>query len=353
MTAEIKKMTSGPNSHVVQAEPTVAVGYAMELINFAVAEGVEKSTLLAAAHIDPAHLEGPDARLPFSTYVALMRAAKALTEDPAFALRLGQQHDFDNVSVVGLLCYAAPTMGDSLKALNTFGRLVAEFDMPEPGNRFQLVEDNEGLWLTDTQTGALEFPEMTEETWSRFIAETTRNFPDFTFAKRVCVPHPAPAHAEAYERLWRVPVTFASDRNGILINSDWPKIPLHKPNPYVFGLLSEHAQQLMMNLEQSKTVRGQVEAALLPLLHTQDTGMDAIAAKLGMSRQTLYRRLKDEGVTFEQVFDELRHQMAIHYLNGKKTTVFETATLLGFSDPSAFSRAFKRWTGTSPKSLKG
>lgn len=353
MTAEIKKMTSGPNSSVVQAEPTVAVGYAMELINFALNEGVEKSALLAAAHIDTDGLKDPDARLPFSRYVALMRAAKDLTEDPTFALRLGQQHDFDTVSVVGLLCYAAPTMGDSLKALNEFGRLVAEFDMPEPGNRFKLVEDSEGLWLTDTQAGALEFPEMTEETWSRFIAETTRNFPEFTFAKRACVPHPAPAHAEAYERLWNVPVTFGSDRNGILINSDWPKIPLHKPNPYVFGLLSEHAQQLMINLEQSKTVRGQVEAALLPLLHTQDTGMDAIAGTLGMSRQTLYRRLREEGVTFEQVFDELRHQMALHYLNGKKTTVYETATLLGFSDASAFSRAFKRWTGKSPKSLKG
>lgn len=352
MTADIKKMTSGPKTNHVHAEPTVAAGYAMELINFAVAEGVEKSALLAGANVESDGLADPDARLPFSGYVALMRSAKALTQDPTFALRLGQQHDFDSISVVGLLCYAAPTMGDSLKALNEFGRLVAEFDMPEPGNRFQHVEDNEGLWLTDTQTGALDFPEMTEETWSRFIAETTRNFPGFTFAIRVCVPHPAPAHAEAYERLWQVPVTFGSDRNGILINSDWPKIPLHKPNPYVFGILSEHAQKLMISLEQSKTVRGQVEAALMPLLHTQDTGMDSIAGMLGMSRQTLYRRLKDEGVTFEQVFDELRHQMAVHYLNGKKTTVYETATLLGFSDASAFSRAFKRWTGTSPKSLK-
>jgi AraC-like DNA-binding protein len=76
--------------------------------------------------------------------------------------------------------------------------------------------------------------------------------------------------------------------------------------------------------------------------------MDAIAAKMGQSRQTLYRNLKDEGVTFEQVLDDLRHRLALHYLEGKRVSVNETAYLVGFSDPSAFSRAFKRWTGHSP-----
>ena len=80
--------------------------------------------------------------------------------------------------------------------------------------------------------------------------------------------------------------------------------------------------------------------------------MDAIACKLGMSRQTLYRGLKAEGVTFEQVLDALRHKLAIHYLGGKKVSVNETAYLVGFSEPAAFSRAFKRWTGKSPSEIR-
>jgi len=70
------------------------------------------------------------------------------------------------------------------------------------------------------------------------------------------------------------------------------------------------------------------------------------------SRQTVYRQLKAEGVTFETVLDELRHKLAVHYLSGQKTSVNETAYLVGFSEPAAFSRAFKRWTGTSPRSLR-
>ena len=69
---------------------------------------------------------------------------------------------------------------------------------------------------------------------------------------------------------------------------------------------------------------------------------------VGMSRQTLYRRLKDEGLTFGEVHDDLRKRMALDYLGAQKVTVNETAYLLGFSEASSFVRAFKRWTGHSP-----
>ena len=77
--------------------------------------------------------------------------------------------------------------------------------------------------------------------------------------------------------------------------------------------------------------------------------MHQIADKLCCSRQTLFRKLKAEGVTFEQVLDELRHKLSLNYLNANKDSVKETARLVGYSDPAAFSRAFKRWTGSSPR----
>jgi AraC-like DNA-binding protein len=122
---------------------------------------------------------------------------------------------------------------------------------------------------------------------------------------------------------------------------------------YVFGVLTEHADALLRDLEASGTTRGRVESLLMPVLHKGEANMDAIAEKLGTSRQTLYRNLKDEDVTFEQVLDDLRHKLALEYLRGRKTTVNETAYLVGFSDPAAFSRAFKRWTGKSPSEMRG
>jgi AraC-like DNA-binding protein len=100
--------------------------------------------------------------------------------------------------------------------------------------------------------------------------------------------------------------------------------------------------------DRATTMRHRVERLLIPILHTRESGIAQIARRLGMSRQTLYRRLKAEHVSYERVLDELRHRMALHYLNAQNASVNETAYLVGFSEPSAFSRAFKRWTGTSP-----
>lgn len=72
-----------------------------------------------------------------------------------------------------------------------------------------------------------------------------------------------------------------------------------------------------------------------------------------MSRQTLFRHLRIEGTSYAQLLDELRHRLALHYLDGRRVSVNETAYLLGFSDPAAFSRAFKRWTGSSPARRAG
>jgi AraC-like DNA-binding protein len=127
------------------------------------------------------------------------------------------------------------------------------------------------------------------------------------------------------------------------------KMPI--PSRPVNDILVAHADALLEKLESSKSTRGRVENLLTPMLRTGRASIDTVAGNLGLSRQTLFRRLKAEGVTFEQVLDELRHTMALEYLSGKRVSVNQTAYLVGFSDPAAFSRAFKRWTGSSPRMM--
>ena len=96
----------------------------------------------------------------------------------------------------------------------------------------------------------------------------------------------------------------------------------------------------------------EVEAHLEPRLAAGPLGIDAVARELGYSRQTLYRRLKAEGVTFEEVLDGLRRRVALRLLCDDGLSVKEVAWRLGFSDPAAFSRAFKRWTGAAPRAAR-
>jgi AraC-like DNA-binding protein len=95
-----------------------------------------------------------------------------------------------------------------------------------------------------------------------------------------------------------------------------------------------------------------VEARIEPLLAAGPVRVGTVAHALGLSRQTLYRRLKAEGTTFEQLLDRLRRRLALHLVRAEGVPVKDAAYRLGFSDPAAFSRAFKRWTGASPRSQR-
>lgn len=100
------------------------------------------------------------------------------------------------------------------------------------------------------------------------------------------------------------------------------------------------------------SVRHEVERHVEPLLAVGEARIERVASAMGCSRQTLYRRLKAEEITFEQVLDGLRHRIAIKLMRNGALPVKDVAYRLGFSDPAAFSRAFKRWTGQSPALFK-
>ncbi len=335
------------------AEPTVSAGYAKALLDFAVRAGADENRLLERAALDGEELLDQDNRVPLAHYVDLMRGAKELTGNPALALEFGADSDFRKWSVVGLIAHASATMLEAAMQLNRYGGLVVEVDVVGNGPRFgQVMQDGE-LWMLDQRSNPNAFPELTESTWSRFICSSRENFPHATFALAAHVTHPEPPHRAAYDRLWQVPITFSSHWNAIKVHPAWPMLKIDGGNRYAFGVLAEKAEALLKELQTSKTERGRVESLLMPMLHTGDISMEAIAAKIGVSRQTLYRNLKVEGVTFEQVLDELRHKMALDYLRARKVSVNETAYLVGFSDPAAFSRAFKRWTGLSPREARG
>jgi AraC-like DNA-binding protein len=116
----------------------------------------------------------------------------------------------------------------------------------------------------------------------------------------------------------------------------------------LMGLLGALAGAIERGAAPTPSFRREVEAVVEPLLAGGEANIDRVARELGLSRQTLYRRLKTEGVTFEQMLDELRHRLALKLLRDQHLSVKLTSWRLGFSDPAAFSRAFKRWTGTAP-----
>jgi len=330
------------------AERTIAAGVARALIDVATSRGADRATLLQHACIVDADLDDREGRLPFDRYVALMRAGQALSGDPALALHFGESVPLAELSI-GMS--AAGFAGDFLERLvlvNRYAPLLVEAPGPQDGPRFAIVPEGDRLWLVDARLDPNDFPELTESTFARVVsmARATRGARFVLHAAHFT--HPEPSYRSEYDRIFRAPLVFAAARNALLVDATWgaPAAPFgSRP---VAELLRARSEELLGKLERSKSFRGRVEARLLRVLPSREVGIERVARALGVSRQTLFRRLKAEGVTFEKVLDDLRHRLAIAYLHEPGASIGEVTYRLGFSEPAAFSRAFKRWTGSSP-----
>ena len=329
------------------SELTIGAGYVKALLDLAVSKGASQQELLQQAGLNLDDLQDRDIRIPLENYQALMAAGKALCNEPALAIQLGESASLSDISIVGLIYKSASTNAEAFQQINRYGRLVVEVDGHRPDGRFKIVRENREFWMEDTRSDPNSFPELTESAFSMMVC-TQQNTGHSSFAKAIHFTHVEPANCAEYQRILRTPIVFGSDRNAILFDPALMTLQLPKADGYAFGIFSERADALLATLQNSKTIKGQVEGLLIPILHTGTWSMERLASTLGLGRQTLYRKLKTEGTSFEKLLDELRYKMAEHYLHGKKVSVNETAYLTGYSDPSAFSRAYKRWTGKSP-----
>jgi len=328
------------------AELTAAAGVVRGMFDVAVARGAEPGRLAARAGVARETLEDPDGRVPLDRYKALIKAGQELSGDPALALHYAEERTLADVSIVGLIGHASETMVDAFAQLQRYSRLVVEVDTGT-AVRFAATADKTGLWIVDHRSEPNAFPELTETAFGQMVTGTKR-FGDTPFVREVHLTYADPGYRREYERILGAPVRFDMPRNAMNIDPAWLTHRIALSPRYVFGVLSERAEALLDELGRRDTVRARVESLLMPVLHTGDVGIEAIAARMNVSRTTLYRRLRDEGATFEGVLDDLRRRLALDYLAGRKASVNETAYLVGFSEPAAFSRAFKRWTGKSP-----
>lgn len=329
-------------------ESTIAAGAVGVLMEFAVSRGASRETLAQRSGIDLRDLQDRDRRVPFDHYVRLMRAGQELCHDPALALHFGECVPLLEISVGGVIGSYSESMTEGLALFNRYAPLTVDVEVAGGGDRFVFERGGGQVWIIDRRANPNEFPELTESAFARMISTSRQLLGDAQLLEEVHVTHAEPGHRAEYDRIFGVPVRFRSDRNALLAGDAWMSWTPASPSPPVLDALKAHSEALLEKLERSTSTKGRVESLLEPALPDGGATMNAIAGQLGFSRQSLFRRLKAEGVTFEQVLDGLRHRLALRYLNGDGLSVKETAFRLGFSEPGSFSRAFKRWTGTSP-----
>jgi AraC-like DNA-binding protein len=334
-----------PGISTARATLTVSAGMARGLIDFAAEQGTDRSALLERAGLDHHAIADDDARIPFSRYAALYCAAEELCADPAFSLHFGEW-------VTGMdlvVCHvgsASPTLGAAIEAINQYNRLAIDLETIDGGTPYQFERTREGIWLIDASIYPDGVSQVTETSFARLVVGT-RLISDRQFVRALHFVRRAPAHRDEYERVFGAPVLFGQRQNAMLVDPEWFGLPLPSTSSYADSVLTTHAERLMGDLEVAGRRRRLVADVVAARLASGKLSMTAVARDLGMSRAALYRALRSEGTTFEQIVDRARVATATRLLESG-VSIKETAGRLGYSDRSAFSRAFKRWTGVSP-----
>jgi AraC-like DNA-binding protein len=164
--------------------------------------------------------------------------------------------------------------------------------------------------------------------------------------------HPPPANAARYQEVLGCPVHFNADELRLVIPRAVFDRPLRRADEQLFDYLERHAQALLERAVERDTASALVRQTLCARLREGEPRQGDVARALALSERTLQRRLTEEGTSFAAILDEIRAELARMYLGDPNLAVFEVAYLVGYSEPSAFVRAFRRWTGTNPREYR-
>lgn len=300
--------------------------------------------------VKPSRIKDPDAWIPMTSFVRLWELAIDATGDPALALHLRKNTGMRMVHFAIQLAMHSPTMLDALSHFGRYYKLIAATD------EFEISENDEFVWITYTNTSPNQVRWLPEHHFS-FGVELGRSLAKASFDPiRVSFQHADPGYKDVYEDVFRAPVLFKQPKNSIVSRKKDLLQPIAARDPYLQSVLKKYAEELMAKRGQSESVREKVKAYFFTHLAAGEINLGAAAAAMNMARSTLYRQLKMEGTSFRDLLLETRQDLAKAHLRDGMTNS-QVAYLIGFSEPSAFHRAFKRWYNISPgeyrKSIQG
>ena len=310
--------------------------------------GQDPEPLFRRAEIDPALLKNPNARLPVhSCNVAWLRASSRIA-DPCFGVKAGEHWHPSMFGALGFAWLASTSLRTALGRLERYTDLVLERGAVE-------VRDGRGGDVTVTlsyQGSPFTLPALADAMLSLLLRLCRLNAGDSLNPKRVTLFHSAPADAGPYFTYFRCPVEFDADRDSLTLDKKVVDQPLPSANPHLADL---NDQEIIRYLARccGDRVSDRVQATIIEQLASGGVSADKVAQALHVSTRTLHRQLQGEGTTFKGLLEETRRKLAATYLSDDDISLTQIAFMLGFSEPSAFTRAYRRWTGQSPSETRG
>ncbi|ATB39744.1 AraC family transcriptional regulator [Cystobacter fuscus] len=326
---------------------SVHAGAVRHLVEGAERAGLDVRPLLAGLDIPEAALTDLDGRVPLERYVALWKAASAHATSAPLGLVVGREHRPEYGGVLMYLLGHSATLEDGLTRVRRHQRLAHELFIPERVRDGDVVHFQRELPPAIAEVGAL--AEMLVMMWLTTARQLTGRD---GWPREIEFQHACAFEPSVYSEAFHCPVRFERPRTRVSADPSVLDIPLRHADALLCAHLERHAAALLERVPGEEPLAHRVRGLLREELRGGDPSQERIARGLALGTRTLQRRLKDEGVAFNDLLDELRRELCLMHLKDQSLSVQQVAFLLGYAEPSGFYRAFRRWTGTTPQELR-
>jgi AraC-like DNA-binding protein len=309
--------------------------------------GKDAAGILSRAGLTVEAVDDPAARLEANAQIEVLDLAAAALGDDLLGFHLARSFDLRELGLVYYVMASSEQLPDALRDIERFSRIV-----------------NEGVSLHCTvgqgATVALDYVNFDRgsdrhhvEFWLVTLVRILREVTDSRLApQRLKVRHTRPHPPADFKSFFGIEIEFGSDADEIVLSRAIASLPIARRDAYLNKLLRRYAEEALALRTEHSGIRSEVERLLPELLPHGRANVPEVARRLGMSSRTLSRKLRDEGVAFTDLLDELRAALARRYLADRELPVSEIAWLLGYQEVSSLTHAFKRWSGTTPRQFR-
>ena len=342
-------MTTERLAAVRLAAPTInlaSVVYGLDA--YMRARGAEPGDALRRAGLEPGDLVDPDRRVPLIRYLELLEICADLLDDPQFGLKFGAQFEPRHAGVVGNVALASRTLGEAFEAMGRY--LPTMVDATVHG-----VDVSDGIaFVYSYYIDPLMMSYRQKADWAiAFTCNLVRaglDDPHWT-PQEVLLPQLAdetPAQRRSRAEVMGGAVRVGHPWAGIRFDAGLLKRPMATADAMIGSLMRHYGDLRLAALPEQRGELEQLRREIARVLVKGEGGIEQLAKATGTSVRTLQRRLKDAGVNYSDLQDDVRKTLALNLLENETLALGEIAFSLGYSEVSAFNHAFRRWVGQSP-----
>jgi AraC-like DNA-binding protein len=335
-------------------ETTVAASVVADMLQYLADRGIPTSQALAAARLNRTFAESPDHRVPGSSVEKLWQLAVEQTGDTLVGLHMGESYNPGALDIFGYVMLNCSTVGEVLERFARYAPLLND------GLQIELIRGSRIAYckcsfVDGIDNYLLRAPQQPIDTIWAGVARELRRLPiSPVYPTAVWFRHAAPPKEQLveYERVIGAPMSFGAAEDRFVLSADALTQPLRSANPDLLQIFERHAETVLRSLQHEDARVTQVARVLTQKLKGNAPPLQEVARHMAMSSRNLQRVLRESGTSYQTLLDQVRRDLAIQHLANPGASVGQIGFLLGFSEPSAFHRAFRRWTGKAPSAYR-